>query len=1177
MGTGRGFVAALLALALSAIVPAAEPPHIRFAEKITVNPGTTQAQFDAYGRRFVLNLHSNDRALARLRLKQGISISGTRLWRGALDGQAGSWVRLTEREGASEGVIWDGSDLYVVTRYRNVAGSLGVPLAARPDETVIFRLSDATNLLPEAYCGNAPSPDGLAQNNALVQYRNMVAELQVRTQAIAVSTMQIEISMIGDSAFASSFGDPIAQMLASYNIVDGIYAEQLGLLIVPSEVRTVPAAGDPFTSTVPTTLLGQLSTYRQNTPDVAETGVSHLFTGKNLDDDVAGIARLNGACTDSDAVSLTEGWLGTLSSALVMAHELGHNFSADHDGSGACAGVSDDYLMSPTLNGSQQFSQCSINAISSFLAQASCVTPAVYAKVELPQTPIAVFGEVDVPVVVPFELHSTGTLAVNGVRLDLRIHESLVLTATTPGVTCAPVTLGLSCDVGSIPAGTTRLVELTFLPEAASGFPVEATVSASNNLNTRNSRQNGSINIVNNVDVSVVAATSATTAMFGDIVDVTVTLHSLRSHTARNVRVGVWGGGLRGESVPAPAGVTCEFDSVNTGQTFCIVGDIPGGETRTIIVHSRASQVGNELQGNAYLIADNDADGNNNTFGFSMRVNAVHDVGLVDLTTSDPVQYNMPFEYRANLHSHGTQPVDGVRVDVNLFMQESAGLDDISSVTVGGNACTRLANWHYECLVGTMAAGEILPFSIQGVATHLGEVRVTLTAYSNVNDDPSNDRVYRGWLVRYGLDVSINNASLPVLVQGREVHDQIAVWSNGMQAASNAVMIVELPPQVRFTQFGAGNPGTTSCELVDPQHLRCTFNIPPLSSYQLVGYSVIGDVPGSYQASATISMTGDENPNNDRVEFPVNVASAIDVGVRFTGELTEYLVVDREMTVPMEVFAGSNPVADVAFNVYTNSGSDLVSMTLSSGTCARIDAQRFECELGTLAANATVSASAVVRATGTSGSTSINANVSAPGENGLNPNYASRNLRLTPVGDAILEIDSTAVTGTAGVQFLLPTIRVRRQGEVADGRLTVTLPAGLTFNSVSGSLFICSGTTTLQCDLPSSWPENQGLEMSFRVNSPAPGSFVVTARVSAVNDFTNTNDEGSIAVTVNAPQTSPPPSPPASGGGSSGSKSGGGGRIEWPVTILLGLMLLYRQRRVGLHPSRARLRQKRAF
>jgi hypothetical protein len=224
-----------------------------------------------------------------------------------------------------------------------------------------------------------------------------------------------------------------------------------------------------------------------------------------------------------------------------------------------------------------------------------------------------------------------------------------------------------------------------------------------------------------------------------------------------------------------------------------------------------------------------------------------------------------------------------------------------------------------------------------------------------------------------------------------------------------------------------------------------------------------------------------------------------------------------------------------------------------------------------------VAVSAVIRGTASLGSTLISSSVNAPGENGPNANYVSRSLLLAPEGDAILEVDSTTATATVLNQVVLPAIRVRRQGEVADGRLTVTFPAGLTFVSMSGSHLICSGTTTLECDLPAPWPEGQSVEVRIGVNPTVLGSFVVNARVSAVNDFTNANDEGSITVTVNSAQTAPPVNPPptSGGGGGSGSKSGGGGRIEWPVTILLGLMLLYRQRRGGLHPTRARLRQER--
>ncbi|HEV7610004.1 MAG TPA: M12 family metallo-peptidase [Steroidobacteraceae bacterium] len=1162
MGTGSKFVAALLALALSAAVQASERPHIQYAEKVTVTTGTAQTQFDAYGRRFVLELQTNERALGHLKLTQPAAIAGYRLWRGVLAGFSGSWVRLTEHAGASEGVIWDGHDLYAVTRYEKIAAYLGTPMAAEPGDTVIFRLSDAINLLPSGYCATGPSIDGLAPDNSLVQYRNMIAELQ--TQVSAGATKQIEISMIADSAMLARVTDPTGEMLASYNIVDGIFAEQVGLLIVPADMRSLPAAGDPFTATDPSALLAQIVTYRQNTPVVAALGIAHLFTGHELDGDPIGIARLSGACSTDDAVSLTEAWHGTVSNALIMAHEIGHNLGAVHDGDGTCAATPKTFIMAPNLNGSQQFSQCSLTAMSTFIASASCITSAAYAHVELPQARLMVNGELDEPLVVPFDLHSIGTRTANNVKLVLfPIHESLVLTGTTPGVVCTPVTLGLSCEVGSIAAGVTKRVELTFLPGLAAGFTTDATISASNNQNTRNSKQGVVLNVLPNVDVSVSATTSTPTAAFGDNVDVTLTVKSLKTHTARNVRVGTYGGGVRGISANVPAGASCQFDAVNAGQTFCILGDVPGGATRTIVVHSTASQVGQLLQGVVYMSADNDSDNSNNNAYFTMSVVAAHDVGLEDLTTSAPVQFGMPYEYKANLHSYGLQSVSGVHVDVDLTMQDSAALNSVTSVTVGGNTCTKLAVYHYDCIVGTMAASEVLLVSIKGIATGLGETRFLLNSYATINDNTSNDQVYRGWTVRYGLDAAVTGGGQPILVEGREDSGSFAAWSYGTQAANNAVLNVALPPQVRFTRFFARETTTTSCAMIDPQHLRCTYNIPPGSSYQDVSYYLIGDVPGVYQATATITLAGDENPANNTTQWPITVNAALDVGVRSSLAIPQYLIAGHALTVPITVFTGSHPVSGVTANVFAQSDSELTSISTGVGSCTRVDTHLFTCALGNLAGGSSVDLTAVINATSTSGSGSFGVNVAAPGDNVPNNNQIGASFVVAPVGDARVAVAATTSTAIAGTVFSLPSITIWRQGPIVGGKLRITLPAGVSISSMSGSVFVCSGTTTLECDLPSSWPESQGIQVDLSLLSPAASNFVVTARVTAINDFANANDEGTIAVTVNAaqpapsnPPSNPPSSPPKSGGG--------GGRLDWPVALLLGLLLVRRQRRIRM-------------
>ena len=87
-----------------------------------------------------------------------------------------------------------------------------------------------------------------------------------------------------------------------------------------------------------------------STPELNSQGVTHLFTDRNLDGSTIGIAYLDSLCDVHNAVGLTESrnaWLDSL----VSAHEMGHNFGADHDGDsqGTCPNApSSGFLMAPS-------------------------------------------------------------------------------------------------------------------------------------------------------------------------------------------------------------------------------------------------------------------------------------------------------------------------------------------------------------------------------------------------------------------------------------------------------------------------------------------------------------------------------------------------------------------------------------------------------------------------------------------------------------------------------------------------------------------------------------------------------------------------------------------------------------------------------------------------------------
>jgi len=68
-----------------------------------------QLRFDAFGRRFDISLGSNDRLMM-----SKPAHSQLELYSGAIDGIAGSWVRLATNGAVVHGMMWDGTQLYAI-------------------------------------------------------------------------------------------------------------------------------------------------------------------------------------------------------------------------------------------------------------------------------------------------------------------------------------------------------------------------------------------------------------------------------------------------------------------------------------------------------------------------------------------------------------------------------------------------------------------------------------------------------------------------------------------------------------------------------------------------------------------------------------------------------------------------------------------------------------------------------------------------------------------------------------------------------------------------------------------------------------------------------------------------------------------------------------------------------
>jgi uncharacterized repeat protein (TIGR01451 family) len=449
-----------------------------------------QLSITAFGKTFLLELEENGQLIANLPTAQQQRLAQKmRLFRGQLTGVKNSWVRLTRNGSRLSGMIWDGSEMFVIDQSDEMAKSLTAPEAG--SYPLMYRLNDVT--WSNAQCALDPAA------KPMNDYRALVQELNTLAQALPATARELPVAIVADAQFVQSNSlDPEAAVVARMNVVDGIYSEQVSVHLRIAQIRSLQSNGT-LTATNPGSLLDQFSAYA-SAPGFTNPGLAHLFTGKNLDGNVIGIAYLGSLCSARFGTGLSQTTGTGTAGALIVAHELGHNFGAPHDAQSgsSCAGAGSGFIMNPSANGSRTFSTCSVQQMQPEIAGAACITPVAVASADLrPALPVnPISAQINTNFTYRVEVRNGGAIAATASTVTIAIPNGLQLqSASVTQGTCSSAATQVSCSIGNIAAAATQTATLTLRGAGAGSFTSNISVAATNDGNPGNNTTQALINL----------------------------------------------------------------------------------------------------------------------------------------------------------------------------------------------------------------------------------------------------------------------------------------------------------------------------------------------------------------------------------------------------------------------------------------------------------------------------------------------------------------------------------------------------------------------------------------------------------------------------------------------------------------------------------------------------------
>lgn len=1103
---------------------------------------SNRLRLQAFGRRFDLELLDNS-ALLRANSMSPTSLGSIGLFKGTVLDAPGSWVRLMLIDGRYEGAFWDGSDLYAIGARAVIEPDLLTPLAASSAASAIYRLSDTQNGLFQGTC--ATMQESMAGTRPVERYRGLVRELRNAFAGKPTATQEVSIAFVGDYEFVARVGShaAMASLINRANIVDGIFSDQVGVSIVPTDFIMYATDTDAFTSGVPSTLLNQVADFKQSRADLASRGIAHLVTGRVLEGQTVGMAFLGSVCEARAGASLSEASL-LIDSVLITAHEVGHNLGARHDGESGSACEAQAYLMSPTLSNSGMLSSCSIEVIHSTIAQASCITP---------------LRDRDVEVTVPFETASTligqsldlhadvrAVTAAGAANVSVTAQLGLlqVQSASLAGEACSLDFNVVTCVVPRLAFGETRRLTLrTIAREFRHTTSVTFMVSAMNDLNAANDQREVVVNVTSERDIAISAGPTPVAAIAGEPLDTNIDVSASGVLPLIDVHVTV--GMYSRQIVYARVEGGAECMVASDGYVRCPLGQVAAGASRRIEIRSVSSVPGAsyhdvtvEDRGVTPIVAGSGR--------FTIETATARDLAVSFEPLSQRVAVGTESAWDITVRSNGLYAVSNARLQIEL--------DQFTQIDMQYPASCAPAGAFVQCELGTMAPGATVTIPIRVRVDELSEGRsiVARLIHASADDVPRND-VDMGYLdVVVATDVSIDVDHWNYYYDQHPARLNASVRSLGIHDVTNASVRIDLPAGFRITHAAVDS---QQCEVDDANANVAVCSSLPVLTYvrsRLFQVDFIAPSTGTFEATVSVAAPGDMDATNNERRQTMTIAPFVDARIAVEEPVT-FRLTGVPYDVVFTVTTNRHVTPDAIFSFSWSGTLGDASVSWAGGSCDRVVPSFHRCAMGDLPANSSIPITVRVTPPDQMSYVSFRAEINSSAEANRQDNIAYLSTGFHVPTDLALTVSQTQASGTVGQIVNIADITVSAAGAIHLPYIEIDAdPAQVRVNGVYGA--DCRDGLAARCYLYM-YADGEPVHVRFDLIPLAAGAIPIRVRIGAFNDSTPDNNEGSIMLSAQAVPT--PSQPPQTGPSSSG---GGGGAIDRYLLALLLLVAAMRAR-----------------